>query len=339
MRIPVAFSLAATLLTPLLGLQQLAGTTFTVTRCFQTPTSSGSGTLTGCGPEHLGLTNLISGAALQLALSLALPLLFITALSGGAWVMARRGDALSHAAYTAAYTITVLPVTLLIGPVYVVPVLLLVAGVLLFSRATASTVVRELATGTFLVFGAFAATLAAIAVWRARLGGPYGDAGSVWLYMGIATALGIAAGCMAAVERSEPRALVRWLVVAQVGFAIGALATAIMSLPALYPHGAYVNPGMAAVFSQVASTALVVMPIAGVLALRVLGRLSWLASTVATPVIGTLFMYSALATLVLAWAGTSPFVGPPLPLLPNTSTMTERSLSNGDVTLQLQKFR
>jgi hypothetical protein len=314
MRIPVAFSLAATLLTPLLGLQQLR-TTLTVTRCFQTPTSSGSGTLTGCGPEHLGLTNLISGAALQLAL----PLVFITALSGGAWVMARRGDALSHAAYTAAYTITVLPVTLLIGPVYVVPVLLLVAGVLLFSRATARTVVRELATGTVLVFGAFAATLAAIAVWRARLGGPHGDAASVWLYLGIATALGIAAGCMAAVERSEPRALVRWVVVAQVGFAIGALATAIVSLPALYPHGEYVNLGMAAVFSQVASTALVVVPIAGVLALRFLGRLSWLAATVATPVIGALFMYSALATLVLAWAATSPFVGPPLPLLPNTS--------------------
>jgi hypothetical protein len=234
--------------------------------------------------------------------------------------MARRGDALSHAAYTAAYILTLVPVTLLIGPVYVVPGLLLVAGVLLFSGATASTVVHELARGTLLVLGAFAATLASIAIWRARLGGPVGDAASMWLYMGIATALGIAAGCMAAVERHEPRALLRWLVVALFGFATGALATGIVLLPTLYPHGHYVNLGMAGVW-RAASTALLVVPIAGVFALHFVGRLSWLASVIATVVIGTLFMYSALATVIFAWHANGPFVGPPVPLLPSSSTL------------------
>jgi len=313
MRIPVAFSLAAMVLTLLLGLQHLARATFIVTRCFQT------GTMTGCGADRMDFAGVITGAPLHLAVPLG-ALLLVTGLAGGAWAMARRGDALSYAAYTAAYTIAVVPVTLVIGPIYVVPMLLLVAGALLFSGATAATVVREFAKGTVLVVGTFAATLAAIAVWRARLGGPQGDAVSVWLYVGIATALGIATGCVAAVERREPRVLLRWLVVSQAGFALGLLATGIALLPTLYPQGHYVNLGMAGVW-RAASTALVVVAVAGLLALRILGRLSWLAATVATGVVGTLFMLSALATFGLTWGVAGPPVDPPVPLLPNTSTL------------------
>ncbi len=314
-----ALSLAATALTPLLGLQHLLRATFIVTHCFQTPTVSGSGMVTGCGSERMDFAGVVSGAPLHLAVPLG-ALVVVTALAGGAWAMARRKDAISHAAYTAAYTIAVVPVTLVIGPVYIVPTLLLVAGALLFAGATAATVVREFAKGTLLVVGAFAATLAAIAVWRARLGGPQGDAVSVWMYIGIATALGIATGCVAAAEQSEPRALLRWLVISQVGFALGLLATGIALLPTFYPHGHYVNLGMASAW-QVATTALVADAIVGLLALRILGRLSWLAATVATGVIGALFMLSALATFSLTWGVAGPSVDPPVPLLPSTSTL------------------
>jgi len=316
---PVAFSLAALVLTPLLGLQHLVRATFIVTRCFRTPTLSGSGTLSGCGYEHMDFAGALTGAPLHLAVPLG-ALMLVTALAGGAWAMARGNDALSFAAYTAAYAIAIAPVTLVIGPVYVVPLLLLVAGVLLFSGSTPVTVVREFALGTVVVLGAFAATLVAMAVWRARSGSPQGDAVSVWLYTGIATALGIAVGCIAAVERREPRALLRFLVISQVAFALGLLATAIALLPTLYPNGHYVNPGMAGAW-RVAATALVVEAIVGVLALRMLGRFSWLAAIVATGVVAPLFMLSALATVAVNWGVAVPSVEPPVFLLPSRSTL------------------
>lgn len=307
---------AATILTPLLGFGYLLQAQFHWTRCFRVPTTGGSGTLSGCESLQGDLPRMLVVAPLALALPFAI-VLIATGLAGAVWHATRASvtDRLRVAGLVAAYAIAVVPVTLRIGPIFMPPFLLLLSAVLIVSGAAPPVVARELIKGTVVVLGAFSAALATIAVWGARFGqAPTG--GAEWLYVGIATALGIAAGCVAAAAAREPRQVLRYLVLSYGGFGIGALATGIALFPVFYPDGRYVNLGIAALW-QFGSKLILANTVAGLLVLRVGGRLPWSVSVGGICAAGLGFVLAFFATVAIPGGND---LMPPVPLLPNTST-------------------
>lgn len=308
------FSLAATLLTPVLGTGYLTQAVFIAERCFRI------GTMSGCDYPRTGLLGMAAIAPLQLAGPIGV-VLIATGLAGAAWHAARApaADPLALGAFVAAYSIVVGSGALVIGPVFVAPLLLLVAAVLVASGATAQLVARELLRGTVVVLGAFAAALGAIALWGARFGQLPLGGGVEWWYVGIATALGIAAGCVAATSARDPRQLLRYLVLSYGGFGLGAAAAAVALLPMLYPHGRYVNLGMTGVW-RTAFTLLSADFLAGVAVLRLAGRLPWSSAVGVTSMAGLGIVVAAFATAAFAFRVAVGDVSPPVPLLPSTST-------------------
>jgi hypothetical protein len=305
-----SFAGAATLLTPLLGIGYLLQADFLWTRCFR------SGTLSGCENIHGDVAHMLAVAPLALVLPFGM-VLFATGLAGAAWHAMRAPviDGTRVAALVATYGIAFVPVTLRIGPVFITPFLCLLASMLMVSGAKPAVVARELIKGTVVVLGAFSAALAALALWGARFGGP-GTGGAEWLYVGIATALGIAAGCLAAAAAHDPRQVLRYVVLSYGGFGLGALATAIALFPVFYPDGRYVNLGISSLW-RFGATLILANTVAGLLTLRVGGRLPWWVAIGGTCAAGLGFVLAFLATVAIPGGGE---LMPPVPLLPNTST-------------------
>jgi hypothetical protein len=307
------FALAAAILTPLLGLAYLIQVTYIAEQCFRTAFFG------GCTNLRTDLSGMLAVAPLQLIAPFAY-VLVVTALAVGAWIASLTARHRRRAsACTAAYVLLTAPLTLVIGPVFVAPLLLLVASTLLRSGATAREAALALAQGTVVVIGAFAAALAGVALWGARFGAlPLGPP-PVWLYVGLATALGIAAGCIAAATRGDARALLRALVLAYVGFGAGAIAAWLALFPVMYPHGRYVSLGLGAAWLS-AWTLLATDLVSGVVVWRVGGSVSWRRAVAATAVCAIAFVLAAIATIGLATRIVAGEVAPPLPLLPSTST-------------------
>lgn len=307
------FVLAAAIITPVLSAAYLMRVTYISEQCFRTATFG------GCTYGRTNLPGVLAVAPLQLAAPFAV-FLVITALAFGAWrasVVDR--DARRLAVCAAGYAVLAAPLTLVLGPIFVVPLLLLVASTLLRSGAEPPEVVLALAKGTVVVIGGFAATLAAIALWGARYGAmPLGPQ-PIWLYVGLATALGIAAGCTAVAWRGQPRELLRALVLAYAGFGAGAVAASLPVLPVMYPNGRLVGLGLGGAWLT-AWTLLVANLIAGVAVWRVGARLPWRGALGATVVSAIAFVLAAIATVAVATRIVAGDLTPPIPLLPSTST-------------------
>jgi hypothetical protein len=276
-------------------------------------------TFGGCTYGRTDLSGVLAIAPLQLAAPLAV-VLVLTALAVGAG-MASRADREAHrlAACTAGYVVLAAPLTLLIGPIFVVPLLFLIASTLLMSGANPREVAMTLATGTVLVIGAFAAALAAIALWGARYGVvPFGPQ-PIWLYVGLASALGIAAGCIAVARRRVAGELLRALVLAYVGFGAGGVAAALAVLPVMYPRGRLVGLGLGGLWLT-AWTLLATDLVAGVAVWRFGGRLPLRGAIGSTAVCAIAFVLAAIATVAVATRVVAGDMLPPVPLLPSTST-------------------
>lgn len=305
-------ALVAAILTPVLGIAFLMRITYVAEQCFRTATSG------GCTSGRTDLIGVLGVAPLQLVAPVfVVGVLTALAVGAGAASLADRGHRV--AACTAGYVVLAAPLTLLIGPVFVAPLLLLVAATLLMSGATSREVAITLATGAVLVMGAFAAALAAIALWGARFGTvPFGSQ-PIWLYVGLATALGIAAGCIAVARRRAARELPRALVLAYLGFGAG-LAATFAIMPAMYPRGRFIGLGMSGVWLA-AWTLLAADLVAGVAIWRFGGRLTLRGALAATAVCGATFVLAAIATTAVATRVVAGDMLPPVPLLPNTSTV------------------
>ena len=307
------FAFAAAILTPVLGFGYLTQITYTAEQCFRTAFFG------GCTNLRTNLPGMLGAAPLQLAAPFAV-VLIITALAFGAWRVSRVDrDAHRAAICAAGHAMLVVPLTLIIGPVLVAPTLLLLASTLLICGAKPRDVAGALAIGTVLVIGAFAATLAAIALWGARFGPVPLGAQPMWLYVGLATALGIAAGCLAAGRRGTPRELVRALALAYAGFGAGAVAASVALIPVMYPNGRLVGLGLGGVW-MTAWTLLAADLIAGVVVWRWGGPFSWRAAFAATGFCAVAFVLAAVATIAVATRIVAGDVTPPIPLLPSTST-------------------
>lgn len=306
-------ALAAAILTAALGAGYLTQVTYTAEQCFRTASFG------GCTNVRTNLPGVLAVAPLQLAAPFAV-LLVITTLAFGAWrasVVDR--DARRLAVCAAGYAVLTAPLTLVLGPIFVAPLLLLVASTLLRSGAEAPDVVLTLAKGTVVVIGGFAATLAAIALWGARYGAvPLGPQ-PIWLYVGLATALGIAAGCIAVAWRGRPPELLRALVLAYAGFGAGAVAVSLAVLPVMYPHGRPVGLGLGGAWLT-AWTLFAADLIAGVAIWRMGGRFSWRSAMGATVLSAVAFVVAAIATVAVATRIVAGDLTPPIPLLPSTST-------------------
>jgi hypothetical protein len=171
-----------------------------------------------------------------------------------------------------------------------------------------------------LTFGAFAAAYLFAQGWALRLGPfPGGGFESVWLYVALSSAAGIAIGLGLAAVRRDVGEIARGMVVAYVSFGSAGLVVALGSVAIMYPRGSYISLGMAALWGVV-FWLIVTNTIAVSIAMRGLGRVWWggalrggVALTLATLICG-------IATLAafgpLAVSG----VAPPLLILPNTST-------------------
>jgi hypothetical protein len=307
-------ALAAAVLTPLLGVGYLMQVTYIAEQCFRTAFFG------GCTNLRTDLSGMLGVAPLQLVAPFAL-VLVTTALAMGAWIASPTDrDGRRVAACTAGYAMLAAPLTLVVGPIFVAPFLLLIASTLLGSGAKPREVALTLAKGTVVVIGAFAAALAAIALWGVRHGVmPLGGPQAVWLYVGLATALGIAAGCLAVASRGEARALLRALVLAYAGFGAGAVGASLTLFPTMYAHGRYVGLGLGAVWLS-AWTLLATDVIAGVVVWRVGGGLPWRRAAAATGLCAIAFVLAAILTVGVATRIVAGDVGPPLPLLPSTST-------------------
>lgn len=307
------FALAAAIITPVLGTAYLLRATYVSEQCFRTATFG------GCTYGQTNLPGVLAVAPLQLAAPFAV-VLMITALAFGAWrasVVDRYARRLAVCA--AAYAVLVAPLTLVLGPIFVAPLLLLVASTLLKSGAEPPDVVLAFAKGTVVVIGGFAATLAAIALWGARYGAvPLGPQ-PIWLYVGLATALGIAAGCIAVAWCGRPRELLRALVLTYAGFGAGAVAASLAVLPIMYPNGRLVGLGLGGVWLT-AWTLLGANLIAGVAVFRMGGRFPWRSALGATVVSAVAFVLAAIATVAVATRIVAGDLTPPVPLLPSTST-------------------
>ena len=307
------FALVAAILTPLLGVAFLMRVTYVAEQCVRTATFG------GCTYPRTDLTGVLSAAPLQLVAPVVV-VLILTALAVGASTAGLVDRDLDRvAASTAGYVVLAAPLTLLIGPIFVFPLLLLVASTLLMSGANPREVAVTLGAGTVLVFGAFAAALAAIALWGARFGVvPFGPQ-PIWLYVGLATALGIAAGCIAAARRRAARELLRALVLAYAGFGAGALAAALAVLPVMYPRGRLVGLGLGGAWLT-AWTLLATDLVSGVAVWRFGGRLPLHGAIGATAVCAFAFVLAAVATVAVATRVAAGDMLPPVPLLPSTST-------------------
>jgi hypothetical protein len=307
------FAVAAAILTPVLGIAFLVRVTYVAEQCFRTATFG------GCTYPRTDLTGVLAVAPLQVVAPVCV-VLILTALAVGAGAasVADR-DGYRVAAFTAGYVVLVAPLTLLIGPIFVVPLLLLVASTLLMSGATPREVAMTMVIGTVLVFGAFAAALDAIALWGARFGPVPLGSQPIWLYVGLATALGIAAGCIAVGRRRAARELTRALVLAYLGFGVGAVAALLAILPATYPRGRLVGLGMSGVWLT-AWTLLVADLVAGVVIWRFGGRLTLRGALGATAVCAMVFVLAAATMVAVAPRVVAGDMLPPVPLLPSTST-------------------
>ena len=313
MSTPPRLALVAAILTPLFGIAYLIRVTYIAEQCFRTATFG------GCTSGRTDLSGVLGVAPLQAAAPFAV-VFVATVLASGAWraSLADR-DARRVAIWTAGYVALTAPLTLVIGPIFVAPFLALVASTLLMSSATPREVVLTLATGTVLVVGAFAAALDAIAVWGARFGAVPLGSQPIWLYVGLATALGIAAGCVAVARRRTARELPRALVLAYVGFGAGALAAALAVLPVMYPHGRLVGLGLGGAWLT-AWTLLATDLVAGVAVWRFGGRLPLRGAIEATAVCAIAFLLAAVATVAVAARVVVGDIAPPVPLLPSSST-------------------
>jgi hypothetical protein len=307
------FAFAAAILTPAFGCGYLIQVTYTAEQCFRTAFFG------GCTNLRANLPGMLGAAPLQLAAPFAVVLIII-ALAFGAW-RASLVDRDAHrvAVCAAGHVMLVAPLTLIIGPVLVAPALLLITSTLLMCGATPRDVVGTFATGTVMVIGAFAATLAAIALWGVRFGPVPLGAQPMWLYVGLATALGIAAGCLAAGRRGAPRELLRALALAYAGFGAGAVATSLALIPVMYPNGRLVGLGLAGAW-MTAWTLLAADLVAGVVVWRWGGPLPWRAAFAATGFCALAFVLAAVATVAVATRIVAGDVTPPIPLLPSTST-------------------
>lgn len=307
------FALVAAILTPVLGIGFLMRVTYVAEQCFRTATFG------GCTYGRTDLIGVLGVAPLQLVAP-AFVVVVLTALAVGAGIASLADRRHRVAACTAGYVVLSAPLTLLIGPIFVVPLLLLVAATLLMSGATSREVAITLATGAVLVIGAFAAALAAIALWGARFGAVPLGSQPIWLYVGLATALGIAAGCIAVARRRAASELPRALVLAYLGFGAGAVAATLAIVPAMYPRGRLVGLGMGGVW-LCAWTLLATDLAAGIVVWRFGGGLRLRVALMATVVCAAVFMLSAIATVSVATRLVAGDMLPPVPLLPNTSTL------------------
>ena len=307
------FAFAAAILTPALGIGYLIQVTYTAEQCFRTAFFG------GCTNLRTNLPGMLGAAPLQLAAPFAV-VLIITALAFGAW-RASLVDRDAHrvAVSAAGHAMLVAPLTLIIGPVLVAPALLLVASTLLICGTKPQDVAATLVLGTIMVIGAFAATLAAIAMWGARFGPVPLGAQPIWLYVGLATALGIAAGCLAAGRHGAPRDLLRALALAYAGFGGGAVAASLALIPVMYPSGRLVGLGLGGVWMS-AWTLLAFDLVAGVVVWRWGGPLPWRAAFAATGFCAVAFVLAAVATVAVATRIVAGDLTPPIPLLPSTST-------------------
>lgn len=310
---PSWFAFAAAILTPALGFGYLMQVTYIAEQCFRTSTFG------GCTYARTDLPGVLSVAPLQVVAPFAV-ILIITALACGAWRTSLVDrDANRVAVCAAGHTMLVAPLTLIIGPVLVAPALLLIASTLLACGAKPRDVAATFAIGTVMVIGAFAGTLAAIAPWGARFGPVPLGAQPMWLYVGLATALGIAAGCLAASRHGAPRELVRALALAYASFGAGAVAAALALIPVMYPNGRLVGLGLAGAW-MTAWTLLAADLVAGVVVWRWGGRFPWRAAFAATGFSALAFVLAAVATVAVATRIVAGDVTPPIPLLPSTST-------------------
>lgn len=304
----------AAILTPALGTAYLMCVAYIAEQCFRTTFLGG-----GCSNLRTNLAGMLGVAPLQLLAPITF-MLVVSALAVVAWISSptdrrQRGVA----ACSAGYVLLTAPLTLVIGPIFVAPLLLLVACTLLGAGADPREIVRVLAKGTVIVLGAFAATLAAIALWGVGFGAvPLGPQ-PIWLYVGLATALGIAAGCMAAAWRRRSGELLRALVLAYAGFGAGAFAATLAVLPVIYPNGRVVGLGLGGAWLT-AWTLLATNLIAGVAVWRIGGRLPWRGALGATVVSAVAFLLAATATVAVATRIVAGELTPPIPLLPSTST-------------------
>jgi hypothetical protein len=307
------FAFAAAILTPAFGLVYLMRVTYIAEQCFRTATFG------GCTYARTGLPGVLSIAPLQVVAPFAV-ILIITVLAFGAWMASRVDrDANRVAVCAAGHAMLVAPLTLIIGPVFVAPALLLIASTLLICGATPRDVVTTFATGTVMVIGAFAATLAAIALWGVRFGPVPLGAQPMWLYVGLATALGIAAGCLAAGRHGAARELLRALALAYAGFGAGAVAACLALIPVMYPNGRLVGLGLAGAW-MTAWTLLAADLVAGVVVWRWGGPLPWRAAFASTGFCAIAFVLAAVATVAVSTRIVAGDVTPPIPLLPSTST-------------------
>ena len=308
-----SFAFAAAILTPLLGFGYMTKLMYTAEQCFRS-TSFG-----GCTNLRTNLPGMLAAAPLQLAAPVAV-VLIITVLAFGAWQASLVGrDARRAAVCTAGYVALTAPLTLVVGPVFVAPLLALVSSTLLMSSASPREVAITLATGTILVIGAFAAALDAIALWGARFGAVPLGSQPIWLYVGLATALGIAAGCIAVARRRAARELPRALVLSYVGFGAGAIAAAFAVLPVMYPQGRLVGLGLGGAWLT-AWTLLATDLVAGAAVWHFGGRLPLRGAIGATAVCAIAFLLAAFATVAVATRIVAGDIAPPVPLLPSTST-------------------
>jgi hypothetical protein len=307
------FAFVAAILTPALGLGYLVQVTYIAEQCFRTAFFG------GCTNLRTTLLGMLDVAPLQLAAPIAVVLIIAALAFGAWWASLVDRDADRVAGCTAGHAMLTVPLTLIIGPVFVAPALLLIASTLLTCGAKPRVVAVTLAIGTIVVIGAFAGTLAAIALWGVRYGPVPLGAQPMWLYVGLATALGIAAGCLAASRRGAPREFLRALVLAYAGFGAGAVAASLALIPVMYPNGRLVGLGLSGVWMS-AWTLLAADLVAGVVVWRWGGRLPWGAAFAATGFCALTFVLAAVATVAVATRIVAGDLTPPIPLLPSTST-------------------
>ena len=307
-------ALLAVVATPIAGLALLAPRSFTLSRCFQ------SSSFGGCSYRSASLLDMLATAPEQLApLLIVLAGLLLLALT--AWWAVSQSRRLTLAAVAiGTYAFLIAGASVALGPWLVGPLLLLVAtsasALAVPSRAIAVALLRI----GVLTFGAFAAAYLFAQVWALRLGPfPGGGFETLWLYVALSSAAGIAIGLGLAAVRRDIAEIARGMVVAYAAFGAAGVAIALGSLPIVYPRGSYVSLGLAALWGAVFWLVLANM-IATSIAMKALARVWW-SGAVGVAIVLTLV---ALFSGITMFAAFGPLAGsgfaPPLLILPNTAT-------------------
>lgn len=307
------FALSAMLITPLVVLALLIPRTFTLTRCFRTAS------LSGCSTRPASFATMLADAPDLLA-PLLVAAAVLTALAFVAYLAIVSPNPALSAVATGGYAFVVAVPTVALGPWLVAPLLLLVAAHGLALGAPARRVAGLLARVALLMGGAFAIAYLFAQAWTLRFGPfPGGGLETIWVYVALAGAAGVTAGCALSAARADASQIATGLVAGVLGYGLAGFIVSLGALRAMYPDGRYVGLGLSAVWTTLFALLLVCM-LTSSLALRVIARMAVAPATGLAIAVATTSLVVGIGTFAVLGPLAVSSVAPPLLMLPSTAT-------------------